>query len=102
VTVWGIRAVRRAIIQWRINTAAHEAQLCLRDARVAHENYHAQMRLLAVLHGRQREQQRTQGAFAGNGRAPVLPQTPAAGRTTACPSTRCEVPVLLCVPGRRP
>jgi hypothetical protein len=80
VTVWGLRAARRAVIQWRINTAAYEAQLCLRDARVAHENYHAQMRLLAVLHGRQRALKR---------RAPA-----------ATSSTRCEVPVLLCVPGR--
>jgi hypothetical protein len=78
-----MRYVRRAIYQWRINSAAYEAQLCLRDARVAHENYHAQMRLLAVLHGRQRALKRP--------------------RATATSSTRCgEVPVLLCVPGRRP
>lgn len=85
-TVWPIRVLRRALTQWRINNAAHEARLCLRDVQAATKNYHTQMEYLAALHGRRKD----------------LARAPSTDTRT----TKREVPVLLAPyitpPGRRP
>lgn len=58
--LWPVRALRRAALRFKINDAAYEARLCMRDMQAARANYDATLNRLELLHARLADLDQTQ------------------------------------------